>query len=142
MSMENKRTGIVDDFDRRVTYVAGFNNIREIQRALSLQDLSGEVLELGSGNGTYSLVLARMARRLYATDVCERMVAVCRQKLQHLANVIVEQQDCFGLSYLKQRFDAVVMVNLLHVIADPENALRESHRVFPALMQAAGHFRK
>ena len=129
MSKKNTWEGIADDFDKRVKYVAGVQNIEMIQTALGGQALSGEILELGCGNGTYSEILAEKAGKLYVTDISQRMISVCRQRLGHLNHVVIEQQDCFQLSYPEKTFDAVVMANLLHVIPDPEKALRESRRV-------------
>jgi ubiquinone/menaquinone biosynthesis C-methylase UbiE len=126
---KNKWAGMADDFERRVHYIAGRRNIEAIQETLAAQLLCGDVLELGCGNGTYSSALASRAERLYVTDVSEQMLSVCRQRLGHLDNVTVERQDCFSLSYPEDSFDAVVMVNLLHVIPEPERALRESRRV-------------
>ncbi len=125
----NKWAGMAGDFEKRVDYVAGKRNIEAIQETLAAQPLCGDVLELGCGNGTYSSNLASRADHLRVTDVSEQMLTVCRQRLGHLDNVTVEQQDCFSLSYPEGTFDAVVMVNLLHVIPEPEKALRESRRV-------------
>jgi ubiquinone/menaquinone biosynthesis C-methylase UbiE len=117
------------DFEKRVNYVAGKRNIEAIQKVLAAQDLSGKVIELGCGNGTYSTVLASKADRLYATDHSDQMVSVCKVRLKHLKNAVVEKQNCFALSYPDAGFDAVVMINLLHVIPEPEKAVRESRRV-------------
>lgn len=129
MEKERHWSRMAGDFEKRVYYVAGKQNIEVIQTTLAAQSLAGQVLELGCGNGTYSTVLARKADRLHATDVSDQMVSVCKDRLGHLSNVAVEKQNCFTLSYPGASFDSVVMVNLLHVIAEPEKAIRESKRV-------------
>jgi ubiquinone/menaquinone biosynthesis C-methylase UbiE len=126
---KNKWAGMAGDFEKRVHYVAGKRNIKVIQETLAAQLLCGDVLELGCGSGTYSSALASRANRLCVTDVSEQMLSVCRQRLGHLDNATIDRQDCFSLSYPEGTFDAVVMVNLLHVIPEPEKALRESRRV-------------
>lgn len=132
MDQKNKWSGLAGDFDKRINYVAGERNIEAIQTALAAQSFNGKVLELGCGNGTFSASLAPKADRLYVTDVSDQMLSVCRDRLKHLGNVEVEKQDCFALSYPDSKFDFVVMVNLLHVIPEPEKAIRESKRVLRA----------
>lgn len=129
MEQKNKWSRVAGDFEKRVNYVVGEQNIEAIQAVLAAQSLAGKVLELGCGNGTYSASLAPRADRLYVTDVSDQMLSVCRDRLKHLGNVEVEKQDCFELSYPDSNFDFVVMVNLLHVIPEPEKAIRESKRV-------------
>jgi ABC-2 type transport system ATP-binding protein len=57
------------------------------------------------------------------------MVSVSHERLKSLKNVTVEKQNCFSLSYPDSSFDAVVVVNLLHVISEPKKAIQESKRV-------------
>jgi ubiquinone/menaquinone biosynthesis C-methylase UbiE len=78
------------------------------------------------------MALAKNADRLHVTDLSDQMVSVCRERLKVLDNVAVEKQSCYNLSYPDANFDSVVMVNLLHVIPEPEKALRESRRVLKA----------
>ena len=117
------------DFDRRNDYVAGRRNIEAILEVLARQHLSGNGLELGCGSGRYSEVLADKADHFRATDYSEDMLAVTRSRLEHYPNTVVEKQSCFALTYPEAAFDFVVMVNLLHVIPDPEKALAEARRV-------------
>ncbi len=132
MGKEKHWSRIASDFEERTTYVAGKKNVEEIQRTLSALALSGKVLELGCGNGTYTRVIAKTADSVVATDLSEDMVAAARKRLQDLPTVQVEPQDAFALTYPDATFDAVVMVNLLHVIPDREKAVAESRRVVKA----------
>ena len=129
MEKEKHWSRFADDFEKRVIYVAGEHNILAIKKILNKQRLKGRVLELGCGNGTYSSTLAGKADALHVTDFSDQMVSFCQNRLNGLANVVVEKQDCFNLSYSDREFDAVVMVNLLHIVPDPEVALNEAHRV-------------
>ncbi len=117
------------DFETHNHYVAGQKNIAAIKDTLSEQNLTGKVLELGCGNGTYTKVIAHKAQEVFATDFSEEMVSVSKTKLDPLKNVCVEQQDCFSLTYPDSSFDAVVMVNLLHVVENPEDVIKECKRV-------------
>ncbi|MGD9161972.1 MAG: class I SAM-dependent methyltransferase [Desulfobacteraceae bacterium] len=129
MKKEKHWSRFAGDFEKRVIYVAGEHNILAIKKILDKQRLKGRVLELGCGNGTYSGTLAGNADVLHVTDFSDQMVSFCQNRLNGLANVVVEKQDCFNLSYSDREFDAVVMINLLHIVPDPEAALKEAHRV-------------
>ncbi len=118
-----------DDFEERNNYVAGVKNINAICETLRRCAVTGDALELGCGNGTYSRVLAETADHVLATDFSDEMVAASGVRLRSFGNIRVEKQDALDLSYPDGRFDAIAMVNLLHVIPEPERALRESRRV-------------
>ncbi len=129
MQKEKHWSRFADDFEKRVIYVAGEHNIMSIKKNLDEQCLKGRVLELGCGNGTYSRTLAENADALHATDFSDQMVGFCQNRLNGHANIAVEKQDCLNLKYNDEEFDAVVMVNLLHIIPDPKTALKEAPRV-------------
>ncbi|MGD9125954.1 MAG: class I SAM-dependent methyltransferase [Planctomycetia bacterium] len=132
MQTSNKETywsRFADDFEERNLYVASKENIEATQKALADQAISGNVLELGCGNGTYSKILARTATHIDATDLSDEMVAASRERLKSFDNISVKKEDCFCLSYPDASFDSVVMGNLLHVIPEPEKAIQESKRV-------------
>jgi ubiquinone/menaquinone biosynthesis C-methylase UbiE len=129
MDKEHYWSRYADDFEERVDYITGKQIVDEILSTLAAQDFSGKVLEIGCGNATYSEILASKAEQLYATDFSDQMVAFSKNRLKHLPSVVVEKQNCFALSYLDSSFDVVVLINLLHVISEPERALREGKRV-------------
>ncbi len=117
------------DFDARNQYVVGTKSIEIIRDALVQQRLSGDVLELGCGNGFYSREIASSGCRLIASDYSDEMIEAAANRLQHIRNITVEKQNCFSLSFDNSRFDYMVMINLLHVIPEPEKALAECRRV-------------
>ncbi len=129
MEKETYWSRFAEDFEERNNYVAGIESIDAIRETLRQYAVKGDVLELGCGNGTYSKVLAETASRVWATDFSEEMVATSKERLNEYENIRIEQENCLDLSCGDEQFDAVVMINLLHVIPDPEQALRESCRV-------------
>jgi len=118
-----------EDFEARNTYVIGNSDMEIIKDCLAAQKNLGRVLELGCGNGTYSKIIAREADHVWATDLSDEMVSISKARLEQFGNITVEKENCFNLSYEKAYFDTVVMANLLHVIPDPEKALKECRRV-------------
>ncbi len=129
MDKEQHWSKMADDFNKRVSYVAGRENIEIIQRELKENSEADIILELGCGNGMYTGILAANCKKLYVTDYSEQMVAVCRENFKELPNAIFQQQNCCELEYEDRSFNCVVMINLLHIIEDPEKSLQESWRV-------------
>ena len=129
MEKETYWSKFAADFEERASYVVGNDHIELTKAVLSKQTDLGNTLELGCGSGTYSEILAREARHLTATDYSDEMVAFSKQRFESWENVTVEKANCFSLSYPEFSFDTVVMANLLHVIPEPEKAVRECQKV-------------
>ena len=117
------------DFDVRNTYVVGEEDMEIVKNHIRSQKNMGTVLELGCGNGTYSEMMAGEAIRIWATDFSDEMLETCADRLTGLKNLVVEKQNCLDLTYDARQFDTVVMVNLLHIIPNPDVALNEARRV-------------
>lgn len=129
MEKETYWSRFASDFEERNTYVVGSGDMDLVRQMVADQENLGDVLELGCGNGTYSRVMAAQADSVWATDFSDEMVAVARRRLRKTANITVEKQNCFRTDYEENRFDTVVMINLLHIIPDPGQALKEAIRV-------------
>lgn len=87
-----------------------------------------EVLEIAAGPGLLARHVAPAAKRMIATDYSEGMIAQAK-KGAPLANLTFEVADTMRLPYADQAFDAVLIANALHIVPDPEQALREIARV-------------
>ena len=122
-----KRASIHDsDF----LYIAGSTIPRKIKEWLILQfEVTDMVLELGCGSGGFSEMLADRVKHLTATDLAPEMVAKARGKLSQFSNVEVQKEDCYNTSFEDKAFDAILMVNLLHIVKEPVMVLEESRRV-------------
>jgi SAM-dependent methyltransferase len=57
------------------------------------------------------------------------MLAVAREELRAFPNVTVQKADCTDSGFPDVRFDSVLVANLLHVVAEPDRCLAESHRI-------------
>ncbi len=89
------------------------------------------VLELACGTGQMTERLAMAAGTWIATDFSEKMVA--QLKKRQLAGVTTcEVADATKLPYAQGSFDCVLIANALHIMPDPDGALREIHRVLKA----------
>lgn len=87
------------------------------------------VLECACGTGAISVAIAQVCARLVATDYSEGMLSQARKKLATHSNVTVEQADITALSYATDSFDVAVAGNVIHLLPDPAQALRELARV-------------
>jgi ubiquinone/menaquinone biosynthesis C-methylase UbiE len=106
--------------------------------ALDGIDLSGDVLELGSGSGAMAEELLNRypSIRLTATDVDPAMVEAASRRLTPLGDrVEVQAADATGLPFPDGRFDAVVSFIMLHHTVQWEQALGEATRV----LRPGGH---
>ena len=76
-----------------------------------------------------SRAVAEKADHLTATDLSDEMLAVAQARLMDLPNVTVKKADCKRTGLPSDMYDSVVMINLIHVINEPERAIQESHRL-------------
>ena len=86
------------------------------------------VRELATGTGWIAKQLVCQARSVEATDASEAMIRTARLG-NDSAKLHFSVQDLFQLPYADESFDVVIAANVLHVIPQPERALREMGRV-------------
>ena len=87
-----------------------------------------EVLELATGPGLLAKRVAPVTKRMLATDYSAGMIAEAK-KGACPKNLRFEVADALSLPYADASFDAVIIVNALHLLPEPERALREIARV-------------
>jgi SAM-dependent methyltransferase len=95
--------------------------------------LSGDVLEVGPGTGNFTRWIACTARSVLALE--PEPVLYKDLQAMDLANVQVLCETIEGLSGTAQRFDTVMLCNVLEHIQDDHGALRISH----SLLRPGGH---
>ena len=87
-----------------------------------------EVLEIATGPGLLAKHVAPAAARMVATDYSDGMIAEAK-KGECPDNLTFEVADATSLPYEDESFDAVLIANALHVMPEPEKALKEIDRV-------------
>ena len=87
-----------------------------------------EVLEIACGTGQFTAPLASGAKSYLATDYSERMLAKAKRHAK-APGLSFSVQDATNLDFTSGRFDAVVIGNALHIMPDPDAALKEIRRV-------------
>jgi SAM-dependent methyltransferase len=89
----------------------------------------GDVLDVGSGDGSIAELLAPRAHSILCVDHSPRVVAAARARLARQANAECMQGDMHALPVSGARFDQVLMLNVLAYAERPAEALSEAARV-------------
>ena len=119
-----------ETYDRDAAHIVGERLTADIKSWLQNQFTRTEVvLELGCGTGAFSESVAPFIKDLVATDMSEPMLQQARAKLEEHGNVRVQKQDAYKTTFDDATLDAVLMVNLLHIVHDPASILQECARV-------------
>lgn len=87
-----------------------------------------KVLELACGTGQFTEFLSNNSQYLISSDFSEKMVYEAKKRF-NMDNVSFEVQDATNLSYEDNSFDIVLIANALHVMPNPDKALKEIKRV-------------
>ena len=86
------------------------------------------VLELAAGTGLIAKHIANAAEYIEVTDASEQMIRQAERE-DYAENLHFSVQDMFCLPYADAAFDVVIVSNALHIVPQPERALREIKRV-------------
>jgi 2-polyprenyl-3-methyl-5-hydroxy-6-metoxy-1,4-benzoquinol methylase len=108
----------------------GAHNYADWIVALMAPYLTGRILEVGAGHGTFTGLLAEFGP-VTATDVSERAVSLLAERYADSEGVTVCPADALG----DATFDTAVMVNVLEHIEDDVGALH----ALGARLSRAGH---
>lgn len=110
-----------------------------------------EVLELACGTGQITFLMTGKSASWIATDYSENMVkeAEKRRIQEEDSKTIFEVQDATKLTYENEKFDVVVIANALHIMPEPDDALKEIYRVLkkdgilfaPTFVYEKGYFK-
>ena len=100
-------------------------------RVGELVPAGARVLDCAAGTGEFSLAAAKRAKSVLCTDLSESMLARARKKAakRGLANIRFASRDITAMPDPDGSFDAVIAGNVLHLLAQPELAVRELWRV-------------
>lgn len=95
-------------------------------------DLRGRrVLDVGCGDGTYSLLACQAGGRVIGVDISSAMLAAARRRAQTQCPGTIEwyQASADRLPFKSQVFDIVIAVTTLCFVEDPQRAVLEAARV-------------
>ena len=106
-------------------------NAAAAARVAELVPVGARVLDCAAGTGEFSLAAAERAASVLCTDQSQPMLDRARKKAakRGLTNIRFAQRDVTALSDPDSSFDAVIAANVLHLLPEPERAVRELWRV-------------
>jgi SAM-dependent methyltransferase len=114
---------VASDFDRRYELHA----YPGVQRCLLnfVGDRRSRVLDVGCGTGRWLALLASSGHDVAGIDPSDQMLL----RAQARVKADLHHGTAEALPWPDARFDRIIYVNVLHHVADPPQALRESFRV-------------
>ena len=89
------------------------------------------VLDCAAGTGELSLAAAERAGSVVCTDLSLRMLSNARRKAaaRGLDNIEFEKRNIFDLRDSDETYDVTIAGNVLHLLQNPEGAVKELLRV-------------
>lgn len=100
-----------------------------LARAMVGLVLLGDVIDIGSGDGTVAQLLAGRARSWTCVDRSERVLRAARERLGRAKNVHFVVGDAHELPARDGAFDTALMLHVLTQLDAPARALAEAARV-------------
>ncbi|NZA28658.1 class I SAM-dependent methyltransferase [Luteimonas sp. SJ-92] len=87
------------------------------------------VLEFGCGTGSTAIVHAPYVKRIDATDISDRMLEIAERKAAEagVENISFRQGTLESLALEPESYDAVLGLNVLHLLEDVEAAISRVH---------------
>lgn len=109
-----------------------FNPVKILQK-LSLDKYISNVVEFGSGYGTFTLPAASIINgNLYAIEIEDEMITVLQKKIKRnlIKNIEIVQRDFLseGTGLKNNSVDYAMLFNILHH-EEPIELLKEAHRI-------------
>ena len=100
-------------------------------RTAELIPIGATALDCAAGTGLFSLAAAERAASVLCTDMLEAMLKQAEKKARRkgLSNLRFARRDVTALPDPDDSFDAVIAANVLHLLPEPEQAVRELWRV-------------
>ena len=124
-------------WDKTADFYDAFQAInREVYREMTdtverLVPRGAKVLDCAAGTGELSIAAAKNADSVLCTDLSVKMLGNARRKAaaHGIQNIGFEARNLFHLEDPDNTYDVVIAGNVLHLLADPQAAVREMYRV-------------
>lgn len=99
----------------------------EITQAYFQPDWS--ILEFGCGTGSTAITHSPLVKHILATDISDKMLAIAEQKTKDagIKNLSYRQGTLDSLALEPDSFDAVLGLNILHLLEDLDETISRVH---------------
>jgi ubiquinone/menaquinone biosynthesis C-methylase UbiE len=93
--------------------------------------LDSKVLEFGCGSGATAIYHAPHVEYVVATDISDKMIEAAQRKALEagVKNISFQQGTLDSLKLKNESFDAVLGLNVLHLLDDADGAIANVHRL-------------
>jgi ubiquinone/menaquinone biosynthesis C-methylase UbiE len=90
-----------------------------------------QILEFGCGSGGTAILHAHCVSRIVATDISDRMIEFAKQKAIEagVENIYFQQGSLNNLNVQNASFDAVLGLNVLHLLKDVDGSINKVHQL-------------
>lgn len=97
----------------------------------SLVNEGDSVLECAAGTAEISIAVSEKASHILCTDMSEGMLERAKKKCRKkgISNIDFAERNIFELPEEDETYDVVIAANVLHLVENPENAVKELMRV-------------
>lgn len=127
MSFWDKIAGVYDITEslNSRAYKAMLNGVRAVVPE------GAKVLDCAAGTGELSFAAAEKAETVICTDMSLSMLEVAKKKCrrQEIGNICFEERNIFELPEPDNTYDIAMAGNVLHLLDDPQAAVKELARV-------------
>ncbi len=106
-------------------------NRQAVRRVTELIPQGARVLDCAAGTGEFSLAAAEKAASVLCTDLSQPMLdrAAAKARRAGANNIAFALGDVTALDLANESFDVAIAANVLHLLPQPERAVRELWRV-------------
>ena len=89
------------------------------------------VLEFGCGSGATAIFHAPHVAQVVATDISDKMIEAAQKKAVEagVKNIVFQQGTLDSLQFKNESFDAVLGLNVLHLLEDVDGAIVKVHQL-------------
>ncbi len=123
--------GFAGKYDRFIKRTAEAEYKQLIKMIVEDAKNSINLLEIGAGTGILSLDLSNFIPSITATDLSQKMIDIAADKAEKksVRNISFSVEDVCALRFPDNSFDTVVASNVMHLLFEPDIAIREIQRV-------------
>ncbi len=89
------------------------------------------ILDIGTGTGEIPINIFSNVKSIEAIDYSPEMIQIAKNKSEKrgIKNITFLVQDSNNLNYKDNSFDAIIIINLLHITPKPGNVINEAKRL-------------
>lgn len=105
--------------------------VEMLRKARDNIPVGARVLDCAAGTGELTLIAALKADAVVCTDNSEKMLerAISKANKKGLSNIAFEKRDIYSQDDADETYDVVMAGNVLHLLDEPERAVKELCRL-------------